>query len=348
LTVSKTNGNVSFELISIQDYLSLIAKNLLFENEMIDWHPNTINDKNPRFSIIIPTWNNLPFLRICVNSIEKNSAFKHQIVIHVNEGTDGTLEWVRKNGFDYSHSIDNVGVCFAMNACRALVKTDYIVFLNDDMYMLPKWDLELWNEIGRLPNKFFFLSSTTIEPRVSPHLGILAPCDYGSTPETFREEDLLREFRSIKGKDWSGATWPPNIVHRDIWDLVGGYSIEYFPGLYSDPDFSMKLFEAGVRRFMGVDASRAYHFGSQSTRRITMNKGRKQFLNKWGISSASFTRFFLKRGQHYQGEITVNSYTKALKTALRKGNIMRIFWSLSGTGKTKGKYSYNNLKSNRE
>ena len=31
-----------------------------------------------------------------------------------------------------------------------------------------------------------------------------------------------------------GATIPPNIVHRDIWDLVGGYSIEYSPGMYSD------------------------------------------------------------------------------------------------------------------
>ena len=311
---------------------------------MINWYPGNNNDKDNRFSIIIPSWNNLSFLRICIDSIRKNSAFKHQIIIHVNEGTDGTLEWVRKNGFDYTHSVDNVGVCWAMNACRALVKTDYIVFLNDDMYMLPDWDLELWNEIEQLPDKFFFLSSTTIEPRISPHPGILAPFDYGSTPETFREENLLMEYKSIKGKDWSGATWPPNIVHKDIWDLIGGYSIEYFPGLYSDPDFSMKLYEAGVRHFMGVDASRAYHFGSKTTQRITLNNGSKQFLNKWGITSASFSRFFLKRGQHFQGDIAVNPSNKALKRALLKSTLKRIFWLLSGTGKTKGKFSYNNIK----
>ena len=235
---------------------------------MIKWHPVNSYDHSNRFSILIPSWNNLPFLKICIDSIEKNSAFKHQIIIHVNDGTDGTLDWVRKRGFDYTHSIDNVGVCWAINACRALVMTDYIVFLNDDMYMLPDWDLELWNEIERLPDKFFFLSSTTIEPRVSPHPGILAPFDYGRTPETFDENKLLREYKSITGKDWSGATWPPNIVHKDLWDLIGGYSIEYFPGLYSDPDFSMKLYEAGVRHFMGVNASRTYHFGSKTTHRI--------------------------------------------------------------------------------
>jgi glycosyltransferase involved in cell wall biosynthesis len=304
---------------------------------MIKWYPNNNPDKSQRFSIIIPSWNNLPFLKICINSILKNSALRHQIIIHVNEGTDGTLEWVSKSGFDYSHSISNIGVCWAVNACRALVRTDYIVFLNDDMYMLPGWDQELWNEIEHISHKFFYLSSTTIEPVISPHPGILSPFDFGRSPETLREETLLKEFRTIKGEDWSGATWPPNIVHKDIWDLVGGYSIEYFPGLYSDPDFSMKLYEAGVRYFKGIDASRAYHFGSKSTRRITMNKGSKQFLNKWGITSASFTRFFLKRGMHFQGEIAVKPHERGLRIALLKSYFKRIFWLLTGTGKAKGK-----------
>jgi glycosyltransferase involved in cell wall biosynthesis len=310
---------------------------------MIKWYPNNNKDEN-RFSILIPTWNNLPFLKICIDSIKKNSAFNHQIIIHVNEGTDGTLEWVRENGFDYTHSIDNVGVCWAVNGCRALVKTDYIVFLNDDMYLLPGWDMELWNEINSLPDKFFYLSSTAIEPEISPHPGILAPFDFGTTIETFKEDDLLKKYKSIEGKDWSGATWPPNIIHRDVWDLVGGYSVEYFPGLYSDPDFSMKLYEAGIRHFKGINKSRVYHFGSKSTRRITMNKGSKQFLNKWGITSASFTRFFLKRGQNFEGKFTANTSGILFKTALWKSKIKRLLWLLTGTGKTKGKYSYNNFK----
>jgi glycosyltransferase involved in cell wall biosynthesis len=315
---------------------------------MISWHNGTNYNEDSKFSIIVPTWNNLSYLKILISSIEKNSALKHQIIIHVNEGSDGTLEWVRTGGFDYTYSKENIGVCWAMNACRAMVRTDYIVFLNDDMYMLPGWDLALWNEIKGLNHIFFFLSSTTIEPRVSPHPGILASFDYGSTPETFREEDLLKGYNSIKGKDWSGATWPPNIVHKNVWDLIGGYSIEYYPGLYSDPDFSMKLYEAGVRYFKGLDASRAYHFGSKSVLRIKSNQGSKQFLNKWGITSASFTRYFLNRGQHFDGEIDVAADKKGLRTALIKGNLKRIFFLLSGTGKARGKFSFNNIKSKRK
>lgn len=144
---------------------------------------------------------------------------------------------------------------------------------------------------------------------------------------------------SIKGADWSGATWPPSIVHKNIWDLIGGYSVEYFPGLYSDPDFSMKLYEAGVRYFKGVDASRAYHFGSKSTHRISLNNGSLQFLNKWGITSNSFTRFFLKRGQKFDGEVIITPDNKALKRAILKGKIKRLLWLVSGTGRTKGNHS---------
>lgn len=314
---------------------------------MINWYQGNGDRKNWKFSIIIPTWNNLSFLKLCIESIVRNSDFSHQIIIHVNEGSDGTLEWVRERGFDYTMSEENSGVCWALNACRALVSTDYIVYLNDDMYMLPGWDTELWKEIERIPDQYFFLSSTIIEPRKSPHAGVLANYDYGTTIENFREQDLLAGFRSIKGTDWNGSTWPPNIVHKNIWDLIGGYSIEYFPGLYSDPDFSMKLYEAGVRYFKGIDASRAYHFGSKSTARIRLNKGSRQFLNKWGITSESFTSIFLKRGRPYEGIINVGRNSFLFKKAYARSWLKRLITATGGTGRKKGKYSYNTFKSDK-
>ena len=43
------------------------------------------------FSIIIPTLNNLKYLKLCIESINKNSKYKHEIIPHVNIGSDGTL-----------------------------------------------------------------------------------------------------------------------------------------------------------------------------------------------------------------------------------------------------------------
>ena len=267
------------------------------------------------FSILIPTWNNLKFLQLCVESIRKNSTYEHEILIHINDGSDGTLDWVKEQGLSYTHSQSNVGVCLALNQLRPLVTTDYMLFMNDDMYVCPEWDQALYDEIQSLHHKMFFLSSTLIQPRKFFCKSVIAPANYGETVETFEEERLLKEYQTLPHGDWMGATWPPNIVHRDIWDLVGGYSVEYSPGMYSDPDFSAKLWKVGVRLFKGVDKSRVYHFEARSTHRIVKNDGSTQFLRKWGITSASFMRDVLHRGEPWRADAPMDE--KLQKDLLR-------------------------------
>ena len=251
-----------------------------------------------RFSIFIPTWNNLDFLKLCIRSIEQNSACKHEILIHVNDGSDGTLEWVRQHGYKYTHSEENVGVCWALNGLRPLVTTNYIVFMNDDMYVCPKWDTVLYEEIVRIGHNRFFLSSTMIQPKAHPtwKKSVLV-ADYGYTPDTFDEAGLLDNLQQFAGPDWQGSTSPPNIVHRNMWDFVGGYSIEYTPGMASDQDFSAKLLLAGVREFRGMRQSLAYHFMSKSVNRIIKNKGSIQFLRKYGITIRAFHNNIMCMGE---------------------------------------------------
>lgn len=247
------------------------------------------------FSIIIPSWNNLPFLKLCVASIRKNSAVQHQIIVHVNDGSDGTLRWVRDEGLAYTHSERNIGVCLACNMMRTKVTTDYIFYLNDDMYLLPGWDTALADEVAALPDNRFYLSGTMIQPHNKLDVGILA--NYGDSIETFDEERLLRNYMSHPMQDWQGATWPPSLMHRDMWDIVGGYSIEFTPGMYSDPDISAKLWMAGVRYFKGIAASRVYHFETRSTARVRRNSGHIQFLLKWGITNSTLRRNLTQLGQ---------------------------------------------------
>ena len=56
------------------------------------------------FSIVIPTLNNFNYLKICLESIKKNSTLEHEIIIHVNEGKDETLDYVKKNNYIYTYS----------------------------------------------------------------------------------------------------------------------------------------------------------------------------------------------------------------------------------------------------
>jgi glycosyltransferase involved in cell wall biosynthesis len=284
--------------------------------------------ETPLFSILIPTWNNLEMLQLCISSIIKNSFYKHQIILHINEGTDGTLAWVEEQQFDHTFSKSNIGVCYAINAAAGLVKTDFIVYLNDDMYVCPDWDKYLWEEVQLMPDKLFYLSATAIEPFDAGKKCAITPYSFGTSPAAFREMELLANFRSLPMHNWNGASWPPALVHRDIWNTVGGYSVEFFPGFYSDPDFSLKLWQIGVRNFKGVSRSRVYHFLEHSTKRMgnrRVKDGNILFLNKWGITANMFYKFYLQMGSPYKGPLPEVEETFAYKKKKFTSRIKKLF-----------------------
>ena len=251
-------------------------------------------------SIIIPTFNNIKYLELCINSLKKNSHFNNQILLHINEGTDGTVELVKKNNLQYTLSPVNDGLCIGCNKVSKLSTFDYILYAHDDMYFLPKWDLFLLEEVKSLNTNKFYLSSIMIngDPKLNGHLNLHA----GDTVENFDENFLLQNYQKLKHDDFQGSTWAPHLIHKDLWNEVGGFSEEFSPGMGSDPDLNMKLWKSGVRTFKCLNKSRVYHFGS-----VTIHKNQKSFfkrnqgsiankifLLKWGISIKFFKKYYLK------------------------------------------------------
>ena len=247
------------------------------------------------FTVIIPTYNNFEYLKICINSIKKNSTFNHEIIFFINEGTDGTLDFLKKNNYKYIHSSENKGVCVAFNKAAEIASNEYIVLGHDDMYFCPGWDIIFHNELLKLPhNHDFFLSGTMVQPFES-YINL----DCGKTYSDFDEKKLLQELPKVKFKDYQGTHWQPSLIPVTTWKKVGGFSEEFSPGLGSDPDFNMKLWNIGVRLFKGLSDCRVYHFSSISLRKKAWNNGAKTFLLKWGISIKFFKKYYLRSDTVY-------------------------------------------------
>ena len=253
------------------------------------------------FSIVIPTLNNINYLKLCIKSIKNNSNFNHELIIHVNQGTDGTVEFLKKEKIKYSYTKYNAGICEGVNLASKLSTTSYILYAHDDFYFCPGWDVALVNELEDIKNNLFYFSGTMI------HNGQVE-FDCGNSLEDFNEIKLLNEYKNIKFNDFQGSTWAPHLIHKDLWNKIGGFSEEYFPGTGSDPDLNMKLWKEGVRIFKGLQSCKVYHFGSIVTRQrerkfntITESgsKGSKIFLLKWGISIKFFKKYFLKSDTIY-------------------------------------------------
>ena len=252
------------------------------------------------FSILIPTYNNLEYLRFCIKSLKKNSHFSNQIICHVNIGEDGTTKFLKENKLDYSYTSYNAGICEGINKASKLSKFDYYLYAHDDFYFCPKWDLILLNEIKKIGHNNFYLSGTMMnEGQIS--------FNCGNTPNEFDEKKFLMEYKKFNYYDFQGSTWAPSVVHRDIWNKVGGLSEEYFPGTGSDPDFNMKLWNLGIRIFKGLNDFKVYHFGSTVLRKKKNtiskknygSKGAKVFLLKWGITIKFFKKFYMRSNTKY-------------------------------------------------
>ena len=258
------------------------------------------------FSIIIPTFNNLDYLKKCIESIKKNSFYNsHEIIPHVNDGSDGTLDYLKNNSFTYTHTKHNSGICTGMNEAAKKSRTNYLLYAHDDFYFCPNWDYVLKKELDKIGHNKFYLSGTMV------HNGQIN-LDCGNNLETFDEKKLFNEINNVNYFDFQGSTWAPHLIHKEMWNKVGGFSEEFFPGTGSDPDLNMKLWQQGVRIFKGINDFKVYHFGSIVTRKYknhptiqteSGSKGAKIFLLKWGITISFFKKFILNSDTKYLGEL---------------------------------------------
>ena len=192
-----------------------------------------------------------------------------------------------------------------MNKATKKANFDFILYSHDDFYFCPKWDEVLNEEIKKIGHNRFYLSG------IMMNNGPLK-FDAGSDFETFDEKKLLENYEKINHYDFQGSTWAPHLIHKEIWNKVGGFSEEFYPGTGSDPDLNMKLWREGVRIFKGLSKCKVYHFGSIVTRKYknhptikteSGSKGGKIFLLKWGITFKFFKKHYLRSDSIYEGEL---------------------------------------------
>jgi glycosyltransferase involved in cell wall biosynthesis len=220
-----------------------------------------------------------------------NSKFDHEIILHINDGSDGTLKYALENNIKHTHSKSNIGLCSSMNKAYSLTTTDHILYAHDDMYFCKNWDIFLIKEINKQNNNQYYLSGTNVSTRHG-----LINFDCGSTYLDFDEKKFHNFCLQDETPDLQSSHWAPHLIHKELWDKIGGFSEEFNPGDGSDPDFCMKLWKQNVRIFKGVSKFKVYHFNSLTTRndKIVLNNGTRTFLSKYGFNPKFFRKYYLR------------------------------------------------------
>jgi len=258
----------------------------------------------------ISTYNNLPYLKIAIDSVRKNSYYKDSpFIIHAENCTDGTDEWLEQNAERYNleYYIDKnkspIGIGGGMNFCADRVETDYIMFLHSDFYVTPNWDKALMDTHNKYPNEKLWVNSHRVEPQMFPNSQsrpgtvVVAKETFGAYHNDFKPmlfdkyaEIFTSEndFEIPKGEGVSG------LIKKEHWDEIGGNDPLFAPASYDDMDLFLRMLQNGFR-FILPTTSLIWHFGARGSHRLEENDGRsserqmkaeqdnmKKWISKWG------------------------------------------------------------------
>jgi len=246
-------------------------------------------------SICVSNYKSLGFLKLLYGSVKKYTKVKYEFIVHDDCSNDGSKEWLENSGIKYSISEKNEGNS-SLNHAVKQAKFQYIFVPNADHFVLPNWDISLLKEIDSFKSQGidkFLIALRNIEPSyTNPEF---AHCNCGYTAETFNEQKLLKfylnempEYNFVDTIQYSY----PHLLSKSMWDDIGGFSPEYYPGWSIDVDFCAKLYVNGCRNFKLLAKPFVYHFinGSYRTRTKEENSrnGWDIFQKKWGMSVEEF------------------------------------------------------------
>jgi len=108
----------------------------------------------PLFSVIIPNWNGLKFLEVCLNALRAQTYPHIEVIIADNASTDGSQEFIR-NHYPEVILIDigyNSGFTGACNAGMKAAKGDIISLLNNDTEVDKEWAEAIVEAFNRYPD----------------------------------------------------------------------------------------------------------------------------------------------------------------------------------------------------
>lgn len=260
-----------------------------------------------KISLIIPSRNNLKYLKWCYDSIRKNQgAHEVQICIADDASTDGTWGWcVQTMEKDLKfQAIRNKGperqglVILNDRLINEVARHDICMVYHADMYLMPG----ALDQIEHKLKEKTIVSLTRIEPSLHPAGPEKMLFDCGLEPEDFEEQKLLDWFKVIQLEQATKMTegiFAPWAFYKKDFQEIGGHDVLFAPQSKEDSDIFNRFQLYGIK-FIQTWGGCVYHLTCRGSRFNTFSggapgqdsaewigtttKNTRNFIRKWGTS----------------------------------------------------------------
>ena len=246
-------------------------------------------------SVVVVTFDNLVFTRLCLESLVANTADPRLEVVVVDNGsTDGTRDYLGAlSAADPRVRVianeANEGFSAAVNRGLAQAGGGVLVVLNNDTMVPPGW-------LGRLTRHLSDRDVGLVGPltnRSGNEQEIVVPyrtyAEFLEFCRTRRAEPRLEDVRTLVM--FCAA------MRRDVYERVGPLDERFVLGMFEDDDYAMRMRAAGLRVVVATDAV-VHHFGQASIGKLAatgeygplFHDNRRRFEEKWGVTWESHHR----------------------------------------------------------
>ncbi len=229
-------------------------------------------------SIVVPVFNQVHLTRRCLASLFDGATKPHELIVVDNNSTDDTPEYLksasvegRKRGWTIQTITNskNKGVSAAFNLGIKASRSDYVILLNNDTWLMPGWDnaiLEVAQKInGDMVGAYYYEG----------------PFDEIQTPK------LAKRFTSRnKGKysdDWAAIMM---CYKRSTFEKIGLFDERFFIG-FEDVDIRERMVRAGLKYYKVADCFIWHHSkGTRDSKHVRPGyeqESLKKFIEKWGF-----------------------------------------------------------------
>jgi GT2 family glycosyltransferase len=258
-------------------------------------------------SVVVVTRDNLPFLRLCLESVLAGTEPPCELIVVDNGSTDATPAYLarlaeRNPNVRVIGNAANRGFAAACNQGAAQATGDVLVLLNDDAAVCGGWLEPLLAHLER------------------PGVGMVGPTTNRTGNEAQIDTDYrtwaeLARFADGRLREHAGEAFEiPTLtmfcvaMRRALYEQVGPLDERFETGLLEDDDYSRRVREAGYLLLCADDAF-VHHFGETSFGKLAasgeynrvLEANRARFEEKW---QAPWQPYGRRRSDRYR-EMTV-------------------------------------------